>query len=165
MNYIASFAIMSEMMAKKKVTKKKDFVPEAEGPIAVQVGALALSGKNIKQMSDSLGITRHQVRKYLKHPDCTSFLDDAKQSAQTAAVAHIRTELGKLAPEVTSALKRLVTADRPNIDAIKTVLKVMGALDLDEDKKDSTPLTIVMPTAVKQEKVVEVKVADDSVDR
>jgi malic enzyme len=121
--------------------------------IEKQVMALRLAGTAEVRIAEQLGISRHQVRKITHSKEYKLALKDLADKALEDAQNAFKSKLEELRPLAYEALRH--NLELKKMDAVKTYVEIIGLKEQREVEKQDTNLTIVMPGANPNEKVVQ----------
>lgn len=117
-----------------------------------QVAALVASGATQEAIRQQLGISRGQVAKLINDPSTRQYVSEMGEEVTKAALIRIKQDMAKMTGLALKALE--ANLRKNNMEAVKTLLRVAGALDQENSTPHDTTLTVIMPGA-KVEKVVE----------
>lgn len=117
--------------------------------ITKQVAALAITGANPLQISQSLSLSRYQVQKIMQSDKFKEVLKDTGDAALADARQVMRAQTASLAKEMVRVLKKQLGDD--SLEAVKIGLKVLGIEQLD-DKGGDTNISVVLPSMSESKK-------------
>lgn len=113
---------------------------------------LKLANVSNEDAAKQLGVTVHRVRKLMEMEEFKSVLRDETDKLTKEAVTTWKGQVSKLIGKSLSVLEK--NLDKGNLEAVKLVLRSIGA---DEVKEESgnTAINVILPN-FKQERVIEV---------
>jgi hypothetical protein len=119
-----------------------------------QAAALIASGATHATIQQQLNLSRWQTSKLVNDPMTRQYVAEMGEEVTKTALIRIRQDVSKLAGLAMKALES--NLKKNNMEAVKTLLRVVGALDHETQQAQDTNLTVIMPGA-KTEQVLEVK--------
>ncbi len=126
-----------------------------------QVAALVATGATQEAIRQQLNISRAVVSKLVADPSTRQYVSEMGEEVTKAALIRIRQDISRMTG---LALKALEANLRKNsMEAVKTLLRVAGALDQENSPTQDTNLTVIMPGG-KVEKVVELEKSNPTSD-
>ena len=141
------------------MTKRTALTPALKAQLAIRAAEMSLDGWLNNRIAKELNVNPLTVKSLLDHPAAEKFLTEIQDKTMRMAVARIRYKFAKMAPDMFKAVQAQLKKN--NMEAVKTILKVMGALDIAEDNtnKDTGAINIIFPTNTQPKDVpVEIKV-------
>lgn len=116
-----------------------------------QIAALAAAGKSKKDIVKELGITEYNYNKIIARDDFKQALEDIGNAAVGKAVQLIRTRMSNLGTKAVDVVSGKL--DEGDLDAAKTVFKILGLNGMEEKAVADTNIQIVLPGSDYQEPI------------
>lgn len=133
------------------MARTPDVIEENE---IVKIAGLLMAGRSVRQVADELKISHPKVTRIIKTSKFKEYVKDINDEGRNMAVTQIRQSMYGLAPKITEAINNLL--ERNSAEGVKIALRVMGALEQEEQDAKAAPLTVVFPTTKVEKEVASV---------
>ena len=110
-----------------------------------QAAALVASGATQEAIRQQLNLSRYQVARLVNDPTTKKYVEDMGEEVTKAALNRIRQDIAKMTGLALKALE--ANLKKNSMEAVKTLLRVAGALDQEAKAPSDTNLTVIMPGA------------------
>lgn len=121
-----------------------------------QMASMLLTDTPLGDIAKQLNISYTSASKLSKRSDVRDMLKEAGEQSLTAAKALIRKRASALAELAIDVLKEKLLTDR-DLEAVKVTLKVLGALEPEQQQSTgATSIQVIMPSSKPEPKTIEV---------